>query len=92
MENQSIYDQVLKLVEVSTGATCYAVRPWEQSPLQQQPLPTYLCPSESAAPVMSGSPPGLARKPRRSLHISVMAARFPPGRAIGELLTSVDCA
>ena len=52
MENQPLYDQLVPLAEISnTTATANECtkpekRPWELSPLQQQALPEYICPSE----------------------------------------------
>lgn len=55
MEEQALYAQLVKLAKDSEGMGCYAVRPWEQSSLQQQSPSVYRCPTEST-PIKSGLP------------------------------------
>jgi prepilin-type N-terminal cleavage/methylation domain-containing protein len=47
MEQQALYEQLLELAEASRGGGCYPIRPWDRSPLQQQIIPAFICPSES---------------------------------------------
>lgn len=47
MENQPLYEQLRELADQSRGNGCYPVRRWERSPLQQTPVESYICPSES---------------------------------------------
>lgn len=56
MENQALYDQLEPLAEASKGTPCKRVedRPWDKSPLQQQPIPEYICPSEELPAVKVG--------------------------------------
>jgi prepilin-type processing-associated H-X9-DG protein len=49
MEQQAAYQQLQKTAKDSEGMGCYAVRPWENSPLQQQVMPVYICPNETPA-------------------------------------------
>jgi prepilin-type N-terminal cleavage/methylation domain-containing protein/prepilin-type processing-associated H-X9-DG protein len=48
IEQQAMFEQLKKAAKESEGMGCYAVRPWELSPLQQQSMPAYLCPSETS--------------------------------------------
>ena len=50
LEHQPLYDALLPLAESSKGTPCKPVedRPWDKSPLQQQPVPEYVCPNEGA--------------------------------------------
>ena len=55
MEYQALYDELDELAEKSVLKSCPnpTHRPWDDSPLQQQPVPEYICPNESAK-VQSG--------------------------------------
>jgi prepilin-type N-terminal cleavage/methylation domain-containing protein/prepilin-type processing-associated H-X9-DG protein len=50
MEYQSLYDELLPIAAASKGTSCVKPeqRPWDQTPLQQQHLSEYVCPSEGA--------------------------------------------
>ena len=58
MEHQPLYDQLEPLAELSNTVTAMGknvctfpeTRPWDNTPLQQQPVPEFVCPSEQAPP------------------------------------------
>ena len=54
MEKQALYEQLNQVAELSRGAGCYPVRPWDQSPLQQLEISSYICPSETLPAIKSG--------------------------------------
>jgi prepilin-type N-terminal cleavage/methylation domain-containing protein/prepilin-type processing-associated H-X9-DG protein len=53
MEQQSVFNQLKPVADASRTDTTYPVRDWERSPLQQQSMPVYICPSETP-PVKTG--------------------------------------
>jgi prepilin-type N-terminal cleavage/methylation domain-containing protein/prepilin-type processing-associated H-X9-DG protein len=57
MEYQSLYDQLKPLADASNGTPCTSPesRPWDKSPLQQQSIPDYICPSEQLPDVRTRS-------------------------------------
>ncbi|MBA3483718.1 MAG: DUF1559 domain-containing protein [Pirellulales bacterium] len=55
MEQQAIYAELVKLAKESEGIACYTTRPWDRTPLQQQSLAIYLCPTEPT-PIRSDLP------------------------------------
>jgi prepilin-type N-terminal cleavage/methylation domain-containing protein/prepilin-type processing-associated H-X9-DG protein len=60
MEQQPLYDQLVPLAELSNttktknGCTNPERRPWDLTPLQQQPVPEYICPSEQLPYIKTG--------------------------------------
>jgi prepilin-type N-terminal cleavage/methylation domain-containing protein/prepilin-type processing-associated H-X9-DG protein len=63
MENQPLSDQLAKLVISSNDATSGLTpcdyptkRPWDNSDLQRQPVPEFICPSDEISPVVKPHP------------------------------------
>lgn len=62
MENQSLYDQLAPIAEVSNTVSSQGKnvcrfpesRPWDLTPLQLNPVPEYMCPSEALPAVKTG--------------------------------------
>ncbi len=54
LEEQAVYDQLTVLAEQSVVTGCYPVRPWENSPLQQQEMSSFVCPSEQGGGIHDG--------------------------------------
>ena len=54
LEDQTRYDELLELAERSVSTACYPVRPWENSPLQQQAISGFVCPSDVGDPLKQG--------------------------------------
>jgi prepilin-type processing-associated H-X9-DG protein len=50
MENQPMYDQLSPIAELSDGRPCNFPenRPWDQTPLQREAVPEFICPSEES--------------------------------------------
>ncbi len=48
MEQQALYQQLEPLAKASQGTGCTNPenRPWDRTPLQQQPVPVFICPGE----------------------------------------------
>ena len=48
MEQKTLYDQLVPLAKASEGTPCVQTenRPWDRSPLQLQPVATFICPTE----------------------------------------------
>jgi prepilin-type N-terminal cleavage/methylation domain-containing protein/prepilin-type processing-associated H-X9-DG protein len=49
MEQGPVFQELKPLAEASRVKGTYPVRAWEQSPLQLQPMPVYICPNENPA-------------------------------------------
>jgi prepilin-type processing-associated H-X9-DG protein len=47
MEQQTVFRELKPVADASRVDGTYPVRPWENSPLQQQPMPVYICPDET---------------------------------------------
>lgn len=54
LEQQAIYDELVVVAERSVTRSCYPVRRWDESPLQQTVISGYVCPSESGSPIKQG--------------------------------------
>ena len=54
IEQQAIYAELIKLAKDSEDKGCYVSRSWDKSPLQQQSIAVYFCPSEAAGQIVEG--------------------------------------
>ncbi len=56
MENQPLFDQLRPIAKASNGTPCTnpEQRPWDLTPLQRQPVPEFICPSEQVPALKTG--------------------------------------
>jgi prepilin-type N-terminal cleavage/methylation domain-containing protein len=76
MEQQSLYQDLLKLAKASEGMGCYASRAWDKSPLQQTPIGTYFCPSDTAQVVDGVADWSMPTGSPNGPHIAAIASYF----------------
>jgi prepilin-type N-terminal cleavage/methylation domain-containing protein/prepilin-type processing-associated H-X9-DG protein len=83
MEYQPLFDQLGPIAALSNtgggknGCTLPENRPWDQTFLQQQPVPAYICPSEASPYVKDHSGTDLWFGPRASAVVSYYGSAGP---------------